>query len=152
MGKKENVFTKLIEKVSSLELSSFVSAMKRFAWPLIVVFVFVSVVIFFLSYSLARHKRMVFRLTVELQAARTEAKVKDLKIKAQEEQLKLSFLKKGDAQEKVKREEILKNLKKLDEASKKSKASLEKERSKIKKTEDIDSLLEQAKKLTQETL
>lgn len=144
--------TPLVLLQSGLEQAKALLSLVAKAWkPLLVVALFFFVVLFFVSYSLARHKRMVARLTEELQAAKTEIKVRDLRLQQKEAELKLVALKGDSQRHKQEQERIKKNIVQIQAKSEQAKKDLEKERSRIRETQDVDALLNEAKRLTKET-
>ncbi|MCA8939377.1 MAG: hypothetical protein KDB07_06205, partial [Planctomycetes bacterium] len=120
-------------------------------WVCVILFVVSGTSIFFISYSLARHKKMVAALRVQLVAQKAELKHRETEKEELRLQLKLKSLdKKSDVQEKERaalREQIDKKRQEL----RQERASLSRELKAL-DGKKFDSLLDQAKKLEKETL
>lgn len=121
------------------------------AWSIVIVTVVIFVTIFFLSYSLARHKRMVARLTATVTEQQAQIKVRDIQLKKKDDELKLALLKKDDKIDKEKRDKIRKHLKQIEQDEKKARDDLKKKRKDL-QDDSIDDLIKKAKRLTKETL
>lgn len=121
------------------------------AWGSVIFFVIVFVTIFFLSYSLARHKRMVARLTATVTEQQAQIKVRDIQLQKKEDELKLALLKKDDKVDKEKRQKIREHLKKIEKDEEKARKELKKKRKDL-DNDSLDDLIKKARRLTKETL
>jgi len=136
----------ILEKIKKLQ-----TPLKKLAVPLIMVSVIIGVIIFFISYSLARHKKMVHQLRVQILKLQTENKIAELEKKKAIVQLKLTQLKKDDAQHEVKRKEIRDEIQKIDVQEKKAQEVLVQRRKGLDK-DNLDDLLVKANQLVKDTL
>ena len=120
-------------------------------WSFIIVCVVFAVTIFFVSYSLARHKRMVYRLRVQLIAQEAILKDKVAQAEALQLQLQLHTLAKKTGEQAVKRKEIKKQIKQVYKDLDASKQKLDKD-VKALNQKRMEELLEQARQLERDTL
>jgi len=103
---------------------------------------------FFVSYSLAKHKRMVARLTTEVERLQAEGKVKDLRLKSALERAALLQLKKDAAQDQKKRKAIRRSIEETSRALKKADKDLAEKRNRIKHKDSLELLLQKARALS----
>jgi len=121
------------------------------AWFGTIVFVVVSLTIFFLSYSLARHKRMVARLKAVVIQKEAELKVEKINRHKAELQVKLKHLEKADGTHKKERAAVRAKIANSDKHLKTAKKKLRKDVSKLSK-KSIKDLLTEADRLLKDTL
>ena len=121
-------------------------------WQLLVgIAAFVITTVFFLSYSLARHKRMVFKLRTEVLHQKTLLTVEKLEKKSALARLRLLQLSTSDTKVAEERKKIETDIKKIDAGITKAKSGLKKDLSGLDKKSLVD-LLRQAEQLEKDTL
>lgn len=120
-------------------------------WAFIILFAVSGTSIFFVSFSLARHKRMVHDLRIQLQAKESELKQKETERRELELKLRLKSI---DAQSKEQTKERQKLRKKIDKTHKEIQEGKKKLNKDIKalKGQKLEDLIKQAEKLEKETL
>lgn len=123
----------------------------KLAWPLTTLAIIVGIVIFFISYSLARHKKMVHQLRVRVLKLQTENKIAVLEKKKALEQVKLAQLQKKDSKNSIERDKIRNKIQKISAQEKEAKVILVKRRKELDK-DNLDDLLKKANQLVKDTL
>ena len=126
------------------------SALIKLIWPLTLLSLIVFFSFFFVSYSLARHKRLVGQLRSQVLRLEAEAKVEKAEKKKIEARLALALLKKKDKESEEKRKKIRNSLSKLERDRKKAYEDLVKKRKEL-KSDNRDDLMKKAEQILKET-
>ena len=114
-------------------------------------FVVFVVSLFFITYSLARHKRLIARLRATVIEQQAKVRLKDLELQKSRHRIKLMELQKTDQIASSKREEIKKKIYSVNHKIESAQKDLLKKRKQVGK-DSVDELIRKAKTLTKETL
>jgi biopolymer transport protein ExbB/TolQ len=121
------------------------------AWTGIVFIVVVAVVVFFLSYSLARHKRLVARLEAKITEQGAIINVQRIQLKKKDEEIKIASLRRDDEVARKKREKLRDKILQYKKDEDKARRDLARKRKRLGK-DSTDQLIQKAKKIVKETL
>lgn len=124
---------------------------KTFGWVLLVAIIMVATSIFFISYSLARHKRMVAQLRAQVIAQNAKIKVMESEKRLIALSAQLKELKSEDAKHVAAREQIRTEIEKESVKVEAAKKTLDKDLKKMDK-KGMSQLLKESRQLLKEVL
>jgi len=131
--------------------AKWITALKKLMWPLITMGVAVALIIFFISYSLARHKKLVGELKSQVILLKAEKKVQQVETEKVKAKLKIAQLNKDDLQNEKKRKELLNVIKEKEKSLVDAQKDLDKKRKNIPR-KNLDQLIKRSNQLMKDTL